>query len=86
MRRSEASPGCLWLGGHQAHGGLVHPQRRFRWRLLAGLCGWSENKAVKELMEKCGSRFCAFNNRAEGEEREEQVSEIMKLLRGKGGI
>nr|XP_028606812.1 GTPase IMAP family member 5-like isoform X1 [Podarcis muralis]XP_028606813.1 GTPase IMAP family member 5-like isoform X1 [Podarcis muralis]XP_028606814.1 GTPase IMAP family member 5-like isoform X1 [Podarcis muralis] len=47
---------------------------------LRDYVGWSENKAVKELMEKCDSRFCAFNNRAEGEEREEQVSELMDMI------
>ncbi|XP_053116905.1 GTPase IMAP family member 1-like isoform X1 [Hemicordylus capensis] len=49
----------------------------------------SNNKALWELLQKCGNRFCAFNNRAEGAERESQVSELMtmiqKMVRENGG-
>ncbi|XP_034986114.2 GTPase IMAP family member 1-like isoform X1 [Zootoca vivipara] len=47
---------------------------------LGDYVGSSENKAILELRAKCGSRFCAFNNRAEGEEKEEQVSELMDMI------
>ncbi|XP_054832568.1 uncharacterized protein LOC129327842 [Eublepharis macularius] len=49
----------------------------------------SNNKVLLELIQKCGSRFCAFSNRAAGAEREGQVSELMvmikKMVRENGG-
>lgn len=41
---------------------------------------WSNNKAVWALIQKCGDRVCAFNNRAVGAERELQVSELMGMV------
>ncbi|XP_061443822.1 GTPase IMAP family member 1-like [Rhineura floridana] len=40
----------------------------------------SDNKALQKLVEKCGGRICAFNNRAEGAEQKRQVSELMKKI------
>ncbi|XP_053120703.1 uncharacterized protein LOC128331384 [Hemicordylus capensis] len=42
----------------------------------------SDNQALRELIRKCGGRFCAFNNRAVGAEREKQVSELMAMIQG----
>ncbi|XP_078542632.1 GTPase IMAP family member 4-like [Lissotriton helveticus] len=35
---------------------------------------------LKRLIEKCSNRYCAFNNRATGEEQEQQVSELLKMI------
>nr|XP_060639378.1 GTPase IMAP family member 2-like [Anolis sagrei ordinatus] len=40
----------------------------------------SGNQALQGLFRKCGARMCAFNNRASGEERETQVSELMEVV------
>ncbi|KAM6450315.1 GTPase IMAP family member 2-like isoform 1-T3 [Liasis olivaceus] len=40
----------------------------------------SDNKALRALIQRCGNRFCGFNNKAEGAEREEQVSELMEMV------
>ncbi|CAI5789320.1 GTPase IMAP family member 2-like [Podarcis lilfordi] len=40
----------------------------------------SDNEAVRKLVQECGGRFCAFNNRAAIEEREDQVSELMEMV------
>lgn len=40
----------------------------------------SDNKALRALIQQCGNRFCGFNNKAEGAEREEQVSELMEKV------
>ncbi|KAJ6655093.1 hypothetical protein lerEdw1_005997 [Lerista edwardsae] len=42
---------------------------------------WSNNKTVWSLIQKCADRVCAFNNRAVGAEREQQVSELMGMVR-----
>ncbi|KAM7174594.1 GTPase IMAP family member 2-like isoform 2-T3 [Macrochelys suwanniensis] len=42
----------------------------------------SDNKALKGLIQKCGNRYCAFNNRATGAEQDEQVSELIEVLQG----
>ncbi|XP_062977818.1 GTPase IMAP family member 5-like [Elgaria multicarinata webbii] len=41
----------------------------------------SDNKALLDLIKKCGERMCAFNNRAAGAERDGQVSELMEMVR-----
>ncbi|KAJ1195866.1 hypothetical protein NDU88_005133 [Pleurodeles waltl] len=50
--------------------------------------GEAEEK-LKALVLSCGGRFCAFNNRATGAEREEQVRGLIqvidKMLAGNGG-
>nr|XP_028606258.1 GTPase IMAP family member 2-like [Podarcis muralis] len=40
----------------------------------------SDNEAVRKLVQECGRRFCAFNNRAALGEREDQVSELMEMV------
>ncbi|XP_034986135.1 GTPase IMAP family member 2-like [Zootoca vivipara] len=40
----------------------------------------SENEALRKLVQECGGRFCAFNNRAAVEERKDQVSELMEMV------
>ncbi|XP_067326682.1 GTPase IMAP family member 2-like [Anolis sagrei] len=40
----------------------------------------SGNQALQGLIRKCGGCVCAFNNRATGEERETQVSELMEVV------
>lgn len=42
----------------------------------------SDNRALRELVAVCGGRACAFNNRAKGSEREDQVKELMDLIEG----
>ncbi|XP_059964380.1 GTPase IMAP family member 2 [Mesoplodon densirostris] len=39
----------------------------------------SDNKALSELVAACGGRVCAFNNRAKGSNRDDQVKELMDL-------
>ncbi|KAK9395922.1 GTPase IMAP family member 7-like [Crotalus adamanteus] len=38
------------------------------------------NVALRELVAQCGHRCLAFNNEAEGEEREAQVAELMRMI------
>ncbi|XP_032339057.1 LOW QUALITY PROTEIN: GTPase IMAP family member 1 [Camelus ferus] len=42
----------------------------------------TENRALRKLVAECGGRFCAFDNRATGAEREAQVMELMRLVEG----
>ncbi|EMP25546.1 GTPase IMAP family member 2 [Chelonia mydas] len=39
----------------------------------------SDNKNLKELIQECKNRYCAFNNKATGAERDEQVNELMEI-------
>ncbi|KAM9164576.1 GTPase IMAP family member 8-like isoform 3-T3 [Pangshura tecta] len=39
----------------------------------------SHNKNLKKLIQKCKNRYCAFDNKATGAEREKQVKELMKI-------
>ncbi|KAM3820985.1 GTPase IMAP family member 2-like, partial [Vipera latastei] len=41
----------------------------------------SNNEKLRKVIEKCGNRFCGFNNKAEGAEREKQVSELMEMVK-----
>ncbi|XP_069077166.1 GTPase IMAP family member 7-like isoform X1 [Pleurodeles waltl] len=44
---------------------------------------------LKTLIEKCSNRYCAFNNRATGDEQDQQVSELLEMIdrmvQGNGG-
>ncbi|XP_070463069.1 GTPase IMAP family member 2 isoform X2 [Equus przewalskii] len=40
----------------------------------------SENKALSKLVAACGGRVCAFNNRAKGSDRDDQLKELMDLI------
>ncbi|KAM9164607.1 GTPase IMAP family member 7-like isoform 2-T4 [Pangshura tecta] len=37
------------------------------------------DKDLQKLMEKCGNRCCAFNNKATGQEQEAQISELIEM-------
>uniref|UniRef100_A0A674IKY9 AIG1-type G domain-containing protein n=1 Tax=Terrapene triunguis TaxID=2587831 RepID=A0A674IKY9_9SAUR len=38
-----------------------------------------DDKDLEKLMKKCGDRCCAFNNKAEGQEQEAQISELIEM-------
>ncbi|XP_062977846.1 GTPase IMAP family member 3-like isoform X2 [Elgaria multicarinata webbii] len=40
----------------------------------------SDNEFLQKLIQRCGNRVCAFNNRATGAERDGQVSELMEMV------
>ncbi|XP_015684701.1 GTPase IMAP family member 2-like [Protobothrops mucrosquamatus] len=40
----------------------------------------SDNRNLQALIRQCGNRFCGFNNKAAGAERERQVSELMEMV------
>ncbi|XP_042327728.1 GTPase IMAP family member 1-like [Sceloporus undulatus] len=42
----------------------------------------SDNEGLQGLIRKCGGRFLAFSNKADGMERERQVSELMEIVQG----
>ncbi|KAM9200156.1 GTPase IMAP family member 1-like [Mergus octosetaceus] len=42
---------------------------------------YSKNRALRELIERCGNRYCGFNNRAAGAKRDQQVAELMDMVR-----
>ncbi|KAM7174484.1 GTPase IMAP family member 8-like isoform 2-T2 [Macrochelys suwanniensis] len=48
-----------------------------------------DNQDLQELIKVCGDRCCAFNNKATGTERDEQVNELRKVIeemvQGNGG-
>ncbi|XP_074919609.1 LOW QUALITY PROTEIN: GTPase IMAP family member 8-like [Chelonoidis abingdonii] len=39
----------------------------------------SHNKNLKELIQECKNRYCTFNNKATGAERNKQVNELMEI-------
>ncbi|XP_044534899.1 GTPase IMAP family member 7-like [Gracilinanus agilis] len=39
-----------------------------------------ESEDLQSLIHECGERYCAFNNKAEGSEREAQVKELLDLI------
>ncbi|KAG6923469.1 GTPase, IMAP family member 1 [Chelydra serpentina] len=39
----------------------------------------SHNRDLQTLIQKCGDRYCAFNNKATGAEQKEQVSELIEI-------
>ncbi|XP_078520373.1 GTPase IMAP family member 9-like [Lissotriton helveticus] len=38
------------------------------------------NKDLKELIRMCGGRYCAFNNRLEGEASQKQVDDLIRMI------
>ncbi|XP_068529220.1 GTPase IMAP family member 1-like [Anas acuta] len=50
-------------------------------RSLHDYVSCTDNKALRELIERCGNRYCGFNNRAAGAKREQQVMELMGMVR-----
>ncbi|XP_068529222.1 GTPase IMAP family member 6-like [Anas acuta] len=49
--------------------------------LLQDYVKYSKNRALCELIERCGNRYCGFNNWAVGAERDHQVMELMGMVR-----
>uniref|UniRef100_A0A8B9ZQS6 AIG1-type G domain-containing protein n=1 Tax=Anas zonorhyncha TaxID=75864 RepID=A0A8B9ZQS6_9AVES len=49
-------------------------------RSLHDYVSCTDNKALRELIERCGKRYCGFNNRAAGAERDRQVAELMGMV------
>nr|XP_038030405.1 GTPase IMAP family member 1 isoform X1 [Anas platyrhynchos] len=50
-------------------------------RSLHDYVSCTDNKALRELIERCGNRYCGFNNRAVGAEWDHQVMELMGMVR-----
>ncbi|XP_040405272.1 GTPase IMAP family member 1-like [Cygnus olor] len=50
-------------------------------RSLHDYVSCTDNKALHELIQRCGNRYCGFNNRAAGAERDQQVAELMGMVR-----
>ncbi|XP_068529212.1 GTPase IMAP family member 1-like isoform X1 [Anas acuta] len=50
-------------------------------RSLHDYVSCTDNKALHKLIERCGNRYCGFNNRAVGAERDHQVMELMGMVR-----
>ncbi|XP_039207982.1 GTPase IMAP family member 2-like [Crotalus tigris] len=40
----------------------------------------SDNRNLRDLIRRCGNRFCGFNNKAAGNEQKSQVSELMEMV------
>ncbi|KAM7174554.1 GTPase IMAP family member 4-like isoform 2-T2 [Macrochelys suwanniensis] len=40
----------------------------------------SDNRELQRLIDECGKRYCAFNNKATGTEQDAQVGELMGLM------
>ncbi|XP_040596959.1 GTPase IMAP family member 3-like [Mesocricetus auratus] len=40
----------------------------------------TDNQSLRSLVQECGRRYCAFNNRASGEEQQGQLAELMVLV------
>ncbi|KAI5153868.1 Gtpase Imap Family Member 5 [Manis pentadactyla] len=40
----------------------------------------TDNLSLRSLVQECGRRYCAFNNRARGEEQRQQVAELMAVV------
>ncbi|XP_068529218.1 GTPase IMAP family member 2-like [Anas acuta] len=49
--------------------------------LLQDYVKYSKNSALCKLIERCGNRYCGFNNRAVGAEQDQQVAELMGMVR-----
>ncbi|KAM9200149.1 GTPase IMAP family member 1-like [Mergus octosetaceus] len=52
-----------------------------RERSLHDYVSCTNNKALHKLIERCGNRYCSVNNRAVGAERDQQVAELMGMVR-----
>uniref|UniRef100_A0A8D0MKX2 AIG1-type G domain-containing protein n=3 Tax=Sus scrofa TaxID=9823 RepID=A0A8D0MKX2_PIG len=42
----------------------------------------TDNLRLRSLVQECGSRYCAFNNRASAQEQRDQLAELMAMLEG----
>ncbi|KAM3823556.1 GTPase IMAP family member 1-like [Vipera latastei] len=50
------------------------------WNPLQEYVQNSDNRNLRGLIRQCGNRFCGFNNKAAGAERDRQVSELMAMV------
>ncbi|XP_028735476.1 GTPase IMAP family member 3-like isoform X2 [Peromyscus leucopus] len=48
---------------------------------LDGFVTHTDNHSLRSLVQECGRRYCAFNNRASGEEQQGQLAELMTVVR-----
>ncbi|XP_034615542.1 GTPase IMAP family member 3-like [Trachemys scripta elegans] len=46
---------------------------------LSDYVSHSDNRALQTLIQKCGDRYCAFNNKATGAEQKEQVNTLIEI-------
>ena len=42
----------------------------------------TDNLRLRSLVRECGRRYCAFNNRASGDEQREQLTQLMAVIEG----
>uniref|UniRef100_A0AC11BF78 Uncharacterized protein n=1 Tax=Ovis aries TaxID=9940 RepID=A0AC11BF78_SHEEP len=42
----------------------------------------TDNLRLRSLVQECRQRYCAFNNRASGDEQREQLAELMAMIEG----
>ncbi|XP_010832802.1 PREDICTED: GTPase IMAP family member 5-like [Bison bison bison] len=42
----------------------------------------TDNLRLRSLVQKCGQRYCAFNNQASGDEQREQLAQLMAMIEG----
>ncbi|XP_043320027.1 GTPase IMAP family member 5-like isoform X1 [Cervus canadensis] len=42
----------------------------------------TDNLRLRSLVRECGRRYCAFNNRASGDEQREQLAQLMAVIEG----
>ncbi|XP_039203529.1 GTPase IMAP family member 1-like [Crotalus tigris] len=50
------------------------------WASLQEYVQMSDNRNLQDLIRRCENRFCGFNNKAAGAERERQVMELMETV------
>ncbi|KYO30879.1 GTPase IMAP family member 4 isoform A [Alligator mississippiensis] len=48
--------------------------------LLSDYIGTTDKADLQQLIQACGNRYCAFSNKAAGEDRVAQVSELMDMI------
>ncbi|NWY08057.1 GIMA1 GTPase, partial [Nothoprocta ornata] len=41
---------------------------------------YSDNRALRDLVRRCGNRYCGFNNSATGAPRDEQVAQLLDMV------
>uniref|UniRef100_A0A8C0J6N9 AIG1-type G domain-containing protein n=1 Tax=Chelonoidis abingdonii TaxID=106734 RepID=A0A8C0J6N9_CHEAB len=46
---------------------------------LSDYVKYSDNRDLQMLIQKCGNRYCAFNNKATGAEQKEQVNKLIEV-------
>ncbi|XP_039373400.1 GTPase IMAP family member 3-like [Mauremys reevesii] len=51
---------------------------------LSDYVKYSDNRDLQTLIQKCGNRYCAFNNKATGAEQEEQVNKLIEIAERMG--